>query len=96
MFSGLTNQVSSLFSKNAEEQVPTPPQSATEDGQVQPVAPLESGVENNNADNAEKLRYEKNRCNILNKSFLLLKYHIESSTSSSMSHPYIFLTSSLL
>lgn len=59
MFSGLTNQVSSLFSKN-EEQVPTPPQSATatEDGQAaQSFAPLESGVENNNADSA---RYEEN------------------------------------
>lgn len=57
MFSGLTNQVSSLFSKN-EEQVPS--QSATaEDGQppaVQPVAPVESAVENNNGENAEKQR----------------------------------------
>lgn len=57
MFSGLTNQVSSLFSKNAEEQVPSPPPSATEEGQAaQSIAALESGVENNNADNAEKLR----------------------------------------
>lgn len=59
MFSGLTNQVSSLFSKNAEEQVPTPPQSATaEDGQVaaQQIESLESGLENNNAENAEKQR----------------------------------------
>ena len=56
MFSGLTNQVSSLFSKNAEEQVPSPPPSATEEGQAAQSAALDSGLENNNADNAEKLR----------------------------------------
>lgn len=61
MFSGLTNQVSSLFSKNAEEQVPTPPATAEEQAVTQPIASSESGVENNNLENAEKQRYKKGR-----------------------------------
>lgn len=69
MFSGLTNQVSSLFSKNAEEQVPTPTATA-EDGQAaaaaHPVASSDlGGVENNNGENAEKQRYvelQKKNC----------------------------------
>lgn len=60
MFSGITNQVSSLtsglggmFSKNADEEVPTPPQSATgaapsEDVPQQTAA--EPLAENNNAE----------------------------------------------
>lgn len=59
MFSGITNQVSSLtsmFSKNAEEEVPTPPQSATgagpsEDVTQQTAAAVEQPpAENNNAE----------------------------------------------
>jgi hypothetical protein len=57
MFSGITNQVSSLtsmFSKNAEEEVPTPPQSATGEGPEevpqQTVAASEPQAENNNAE----------------------------------------------
>jgi hypothetical protein len=65
MFSGITNQVSnlsSLFSKNADEQVPTP-----EEGGEQPqpaaaatsVAAVTEGVENINVDaGGEKQRYE--------------------------------------
>lgn len=58
MFSGITNQVSSLtsmFSKNAEEEVPTPPQSATGAGPSEEQAALEQTaaepqIENNNAE----------------------------------------------
>lgn len=58
MFSGLTNQVSSLFSKNAEEQVPTPPQSATGEGEQQIPSIDPVAVENNNAaEGGEKQRY---------------------------------------
>lgn len=58
MFSGFSNQVSSLFSKNADEQVPTPPHSAT--GEAEQIPSTEPVVaENNNAENAEKHRYAK-------------------------------------
>lgn len=61
MFGGFTNQVSSLtsmFSKNADEEVPTPPQSAT--GEAPTEAPtqitsVEPSAENNNSE-AEKQR----------------------------------------
>lgn len=62
MFSGISNQVSSfssLFSKNTDEQVPTPPQSATaaapsEDGQAQQIVAAVSTetAENISAENA--------------------------------------------
>lgn len=59
MFSGITNQVSSLtsmFSKNADEEVPTPPHSATGAGpsedvtQQTAVATEQAPAENNNAE----------------------------------------------
>lgn len=57
MFSGITNQVSSLtsmFSKNADEEVPTPPQSATgaaPSEEVQQQTAVEPpAAENNNAE----------------------------------------------
>lgn len=57
MFSGITNQVSSLtsmFSKNADEEVPTPPQSATgaapEEVIPQTAAVEQPPAENNNAE----------------------------------------------
>lgn len=60
MFSGITNQVSSLtsmFSKNADEEVPTPPQSATGAGPSEDVtqqtavaASEQPPAENNNAE----------------------------------------------
>lgn len=59
MFSGLTNQVSSLFSKNAEEQVPTPPQSATGEAEPFPSTEPSVAVENNNAEGGDKQRYAK-------------------------------------
>lgn len=62
MFSGITNQVSSLtsmFSKNTDEEVPTPPQSATGTGpteeNTQQIA-TEPPAENNNAENPDKTR----------------------------------------
>lgn len=57
MFSGLTNQVSSLFSKNTDEQVPTPPQSATGEAEHQIPSTEPAAVENNNAEGGEKHRY---------------------------------------
>lgn len=61
MFSGITNQVSnltSMFSKNADEEVPTPPQSAT--GVAPPVEevtqPSVAEPDNNNAENPDKQR----------------------------------------
>lgn len=59
MFSGLTNQVSSLFSKNADEQVPTPPQSATGEGEQQ-IPSTDSVAVESNAEGGEKQRYERN------------------------------------
>lgn len=59
MFSGLTNQVSSLFSKNADEQVPTPPHSATGEGD-QNIPSTEPVVVESNAEGGEKQRYERN------------------------------------
>lgn len=61
MFSGITNQVSSLtsmFSKNADEEVPTPPQSATAAAPSEEV-PQQTAPEsdNNNAENPDKQRY---------------------------------------
>jgi hypothetical protein len=61
MFSGITNQVSSLtsmFSKNADEEVPTPPQSATgtaptEEPAIQITA---QELDNNNAEHPDKQR----------------------------------------
>lgn len=62
MFSGITNQVSSLtsmFSKNADEEVPTPPQSAT-GAPPEDVAQLQTAVdqpaENNTTENPDKQR----------------------------------------
>lgn len=63
MFSGLTNQVSSLFSKNADEQVPTPPQSATGEGEQAPI-PSTDAVAGDNAENPEKQRYVIEKCHI--------------------------------
>lgn len=63
MFSGITNQVSSLtsmFSKNADEEVPTPPPSATGAAPSDDVAQLQTSMEqpgDNNAQNPEKQRY---------------------------------------
>lgn len=63
MFSGITNQVSSLtsmFSKNADEEVPTPPQSATGTAPSEDVAQQQATVEpppeNNNPENPDKQR----------------------------------------
>lgn len=61
MFSGITNQVSSLtsmFSKNADEEVPTPPQSATGAAPtVEPAIQITSQeTDNNNAENPDKQR----------------------------------------
>lgn len=58
MFSGITNQVSSLtsmFSKNADEEVPTPPPSATGEApavEVTQQTAVEPSAENNNAETA--------------------------------------------
>lgn len=62
MFSGITNQVSSLtsmFSKNTDEEVPTPPQSATGAGPSDDLTlqmAVEPPAENNNAENPDKTR----------------------------------------
>lgn len=62
MFSGITNQVSSLtsmFSKNTDEEVPTPPQSATGAGPSEDLTQqtiVEQPAENNNAENPDKTR----------------------------------------
>lgn len=62
MFSGITNQVSSLtsmFSKNADEEVPTPPQSATAAAlPVEVTQPVVTEPDNNNTENQDKQRYE--------------------------------------
>lgn len=53
MFSGITNQVSSLtsmFSKNADEEVPTPPQSATGEAPAYEEQQTVELSENNNAE----------------------------------------------
>ena len=63
MFSGITNQVSSLtsmFSKNADEDVPTPPQSATGAAPSEDLVQLQTSdtpAENNNPENPDKQRY---------------------------------------